>query len=173
MKSICMVFVLLLLTACGSVKVYHDYDTQTDFSNYATYNFYPELQTGLSPLDEKRLLDAIDAELQLKGIRFSEDPDFYVNVKTRFFKAPQNTSVGVGLGGGGRNVGGGVSVGIPVGEPNQKREIRFDFVDTQKDLLIWNAVTESSFKENYTPEKRESVLQHIVTKALAKYPPKK
>lgn len=172
MRKIGLLICVVLLACCQSLKVYHDYDKQTDFSNYSTYNFYPDIQSGLSQLDERRLFDAIDTELQSKGIRFSEDPDFYVNVKTRFFRNQPNNNVGVGVGGTGRSIGGGVSIGIPVGSSSHKREIRLDFVDSKKDLLFWNVVTESSFKENIGPDKREELLQKVVSKALVKYPPK-
>lgn len=164
--------IVLIMASCTTVKVYYDYDKQADFSNYTTYNYYPDMVTGLSQLDERRLFDAIDTELQLKGVRFSEDPDFYINIKTRFFEPVPKSSVGVGVGGTGRNIGGGVSIGIPVGQPSQQREIRFDFVDSKKDELFWNAVSESSFNESMTPEKREARLREIAAKVLAKYPPK-
>ncbi|AYN69027.1 DUF4136 domain-containing protein [Euzebyella marina] len=172
MRRFVVIISILLLSACQAVKVYYDYDKETDFSNYTTYNYYPDIQTGLSQLDERRLFDAIDSELQLKGIRFSEDPDFLIDVKTRFFRPQQTSNVGVGVGGNGRNMGGGVSIGIPVGQPNEKREIRFDFVYSKKDLLFWDAVSESNFKENTGPEKREEIIRKVVAKVLSKYPPK-
>ncbi|PKA99019.1 uncharacterized protein DUF4136 [Flavobacteriaceae bacterium MAR_2009_75] len=173
MRKLIFLLFVALISSCKAVQVYYDYDKETDFSNYSTYNYYPDMETGLSQLDENRLFDAIDAELQVKGIRFSEDPDFYINIKTRFFRQPQNNTVGVGVGGTGRNLGGGLSIGIPIGQPDQQREIRFDLVDSKKDELFWNAVSESAFKENLTPEKREARIKEITAKVFSKYPPRK
>jgi len=78
----------------------------------------------------------------------------------------------VGVGGTGRNVGGGVSVGIPVGRPNLERIIQFDFVDSKKDMLFWQAISTSSLKEDLPPVVREQKFQELVAKVLAKYPPK-
>ncbi|WP_289038916.1 DUF4136 domain-containing protein [uncultured Zobellia sp.] len=172
MRSILTILVILFLASCNTIRVNYDYDKNTDFTNYSTYNYYPDMDTGLSALDAKRLLDAVNKEMQLKGIRFSEDPDFFINIESNSFQAPRNNTVGVGLGGTGRSVGGGVSVGIPVGQPKMEREIRFDFVDAKKDELFWQGQGLSNFKENVSPEVREEKLHALAAKVFSKYPPK-
>ncbi len=160
------------LTSCNAIRVNYDYDKETDFTSYTTYNYYSDMNTGLSELDAKRLLHVLDDALKSKGLRFSSEPDFFVNIQSTTFQTPKKNTVGVGVGGAGRGVGGGVSVGIPVGRPDVFREIRFDFVDSQKDMLFWQAISESSFKENASPDIREENLRQIIEKVLAKYPPK-
>lgn len=172
MKGIFLLAFLWLLASCAGARVNYDHDKETDFSAYNTYNFYPDLETGLSDLDTKRLLDVLDVTLRSKGLVFSEEPDFYINIESKSFQGPQRSSVGVGLGGGGRSVGGGVSVGIPVGRANVQRQIRFDFVDARKDALFWQAVSETTFKENMLPDQREEKLRVLVEKVFSKYPPK-
>ncbi len=172
MKRLLWFFAIPILFSCNAIQVNYDYDKEVDFSNYTTYNYYPDLQTGLSELDTKRLLDAVDAEMEAKGIQLTEEPDFFINIESNSFEKPRNNSVGVGLGGGGGNVGGGVSVGIPVGRPNMERRIRFDFVDNEKDMLFWQAVSQSTFKENVSPEVRDEKLRALAAKVFAKYPPK-
>lgn len=173
MKSIIAIVVLVLLTSCSAIRVNYDYDKDTDFSAYTTYNYFPEMDTGLSELDTKRLLKAIDSTMRGKGFLLSEEPEFLIGIVGRSFQAPKNNSVGVGIGGSGRNVGGGMSIGIPVGATNIEREIQFDFVDSQKDELFWQAITVSTLKENSTPKVREAKLQALVTKTFEKYPPKR
>ena len=171
MKNFLVALLLTLVCACGTTKVNYDYDKQVDFTSYTTYNYYPEMKTGLSPLDTKRLLNAVDAEMKAKGLTLNESPDFFINIESNSFEKAQNNSVGVGLGGGGRNVGGGLSVGIPMGGPKMEREIRFDFVDNEKDKLFWQAESQSPFKENLNPEAREEKLKALAAKVFAKYPP--
>ena len=173
MKSVLILALVFCLVSCNAVRVNYDYEKGTDFTNYSTYNYYPDMNTGLSELDTKRLLHAVNEEMQLKGIRFSEDPDFFINIDSESFEVASNNTVGLGLGGTGRSVGGGVSVGIPVGQPKLEREIRFDFVDVKKDELFWQGQAQSSFKENVSPETREEKLHAIVVKVFSKYPPKK
>ena len=172
MRYLPLLILSFLLVSCGAIKVNYDYDKATDFSNYTTYNYYSDIETGLSELDEKRLLNIMDITLQIKGLQYSEEPDFLINVSSESFRAPQNTSIGVGVGGTGRNVGGGVSVGIPVGGRKLQRQISFDFVDAKKETLFWQASSESSINENASPQVREQKLAELVDKVLSKYPPK-
>lgn len=171
MKYCCLYILIICCFSCTTVRVSYDYDKATDFSNYRTYNYFQDLETGLSELDTKRLLHAIDSTMQIKGFQFSEEPDFYINIQTREFKNPNRNTVGVGVGGTGGNVGGGVSLGLPIGPANLEKEIIFDFVDSQKDELFWQAVTESAFRENASPTAKEQKLQQIVMKVFARYPP--
>ena len=163
--------VCIISSACSSIRVQYDYDRGTDYSNYKTYNYYPDMQTGLNELDTKRLLRAMDSVLQTKGIQFSEEADFLINIESREFQLPQRNTVGVGVGGSGRNVGGGVSIGLPIGAANRETEIVFDFVDSRKDALFWQAISESSLRDNASPSTKEKVLQEIVAKVFSKYPP--
>ena len=151
MKFIKTAFLALIITSCAPIYVNYDYEKGTDFSQYKTYNYYSDMNTGLSELDTKRLLDALDLKLA----------------------AAQRETVGVGVGGGGANVGGGISIGLPIGQANINRQITIDFVDENKKQLFWQAVSESTFNPTATPEKRETKLTAVVEKVLTKYPPKK
>lgn len=172
MKHFILILLLLLIISCAPIYVNYDYETGTNFGQYKTYNIYPELISGLSELDENRLLDAIDEVLQQKGFKVSQSPDIFVNIKSQEFESFNNSNVGVGVGGTGGNVGGGVSVGIPINRTSINRELTFDFIDAQKDRLIWQAISESGYNPNASPEKRKEKFIAIVTKVFSKYPPK-
>ena len=172
MKKVLLFTFVFLLVSCSAVRVNYDYDKDTAFNNYSTYNYYPDMLTGLSDLDNKRLLTAVDQNMASKGILLSEEPDFLINIQSRSSQMPRNNSVGVGLGGGGRGLGGGVSMGIPVGQPGLELEIQFDFVDTQKQTLFWQGISRGPFNESLTPVAREQKLKGIVDKVFSKYPPK-
>lgn len=165
--------VVLFLVSCAPIRVNYDYETATDFTTYKTYNYYANIQSGLNELDNNRLMNALDEELQSKGLTLSETPDFFIDIKSDEFQEATRSSVGVGLGGGGRNVGGGVSIGIPVGQSNLNRQIIIDFVDENGVGLFWQAVSEDSFNPNAKPDKREAKFKAIVVKILENYPPKK
>ncbi|WP_188654601.1 DUF4136 domain-containing protein [Yeosuana aromativorans] len=167
-----VILMLLILSSCAPIRVTYDYEKGTDFSKYKTYNYYGDMKTGLSELDTKRFLESMDAKLETLGIRFSETPDFYIDIKSSEYREAQRNTVGVGLGGGGRNVGGGLSIGIPLGQSNVNRQIIIDFVDEKGKGLFWEAVSESSYNPNATPENRTAQLQAIVNKTLSQYPPK-
>ena len=173
MKKLGFLLIVTILISCSSVRVNYDYDTDTDFSNYLTYNYFTDMETGLSDLDTNRLLEAIDSLMQQRGIRLSEEPEFLINIQSQYYYNTSNSSVGVGVGGTGGNVGGGVSVGIPVGSGSVERELVFDFVDSAKDQLFWQAISTSSFNEGWDPETREEKLREIVNKVFSQYPPQR
>jgi hypothetical protein len=172
MRYLLFIVLIVLLASCSSVKVNYDYDKTVDFSSYSTYNYYSDMQSGLSQLDEKRLLNALDSTLKARGYRLAEEPELFINILSNEFRGAPNNNVGVGIGGGGRNVGGGISVGLPLGGPNMQRSIQIDLVDAQRDALVWQAVAESSLRETASPSVREDKLRAVVKKVFSKFPPK-
>ncbi len=173
MKVFKYVLVTLLLTSCGTI-VNYDYEKSTDFTQYKTYNYFDNMETGLSQLDNKRLMRAIDAKLSTMGLSRSDNPDFFIDIQSQDIMNRNNSNVGVGAGGGGRGGFGGVSVGIPLGGNQHTREVVIDFVDKAKnEKLFWQAVSESTYKPNASPEKREAVFTKLVDKIFAGYPPEK
>lgn len=171
MKFVKLLLISFIITSCAPIYVTHDFEKGTDFTKYKTYRFYDAMETGLSPLDTKRLLPIMESQLEAKGYTYAEAPDFYINIQSQEYQEERRNTVGVGVGGSGRNLGGGVSVGIPIGQAKVTRQIIFEFIDKDGIGLFWQAVTESSIHPNATPEKREEALQAIVVKALKKYPP--
>ena len=167
-----LVLTLVLSASCSTVNVNYDYDKTTDFSEYKTYNYFSDMQTGMSELDTKRLVNALDTKLQSLGFELTENASFYIDIKSSEFQEAQRSTVGVGMGGGGRNVGGGISVGIPIGQSNVNRQIIIDFVDDSKNGLFWQAASEYSYNPNASPEKREAIFNAIVEKVMKDYPPK-
>ncbi|KQC31210.1 DUF4136 domain-containing protein [Flagellimonas eckloniae] len=173
MRYLFSIVFFCFLTSCSSVRVNYDYDKATDFSSYSTYNYFSDIESGLSQLDEKRLVRVLDSTLLSKGYLLAEEPDFFINIISNEFRSSPNNAVGVGIGGTGRNVGGGVSVGLPLGNSGIQRRIQFDFVDAQRDALFWQASSESGFRENASPSVREERLRAVVKKVFSKFPPQK
>nr|WP_321224968.1 DUF4136 domain-containing protein [uncultured Psychroserpens sp.] len=171
MKNLYLLLAVMLLTSCSSIRVNYDYEKTRDFTQYKTYNYFSNVNTGMSELDSNRLFKALDDAMQSRGYILSETPDFLVDIKSSEFQQQQNNNVGVGLGGGGRNVGGGISIGLPIGQAKLGREIVFDFVDEDNNQLFWQAVTESNYKPNASPEKREANFIALVNKVLEGFPP--
>lgn len=172
MKKISLLLILVSLTSCGII-VNYDYETTTDFSKYKTYNYFDDMKTGLSPFDTKRLTRAIDEKLASMGLQKTDNADFYIDIQSQDIQNRNNSNVGVGVGGGGGNIGGGVSVGIPIGQPKNTREIVIDFVTLPNEKTFWQAVSESTYSDNATPEKRENLFNNLVEKIFSKYPPEK
>jgi len=160
-----------VLVSCSSIRVDYDYDKEVNFTNYNTYNYFSDIDSGLSQLDEKRLIRILDSTLQTKGYRLAEEPEFFINILSSEFRSAPSSSVGVGIGTGGRRVGGGISLGIPVGNQGIQRSIQFDFVDAERDALFWQAIAESGYRENASPSVREERMRALVKKVFSRFPP--
>ncbi|MBL87135.1 MAG: hypothetical protein CMO82_10805 [Winogradskyella sp.] len=172
MKAIKYLFLLLLVSSCGSTFVNYDYEKSTDFNQYKTYNYFDDMQTGLSKFDSIRIVETIDAKLSTMGMSRSENPDFYIDIQSRELINRNSPNVGVGVGGGGGGGFGGVSVGVPLNSNKYTREITIDFVDKkQNERLFWQAISESTYKGNASVEKREATLAKLIDKIFEKYPP--
>lgn len=170
-KHISLLVLSLFLVSCGAT-VSVDYDTQADFSQYKSYNFYPTLDSGLNKLDDDRIVQITDSLMQQRGFIKSETPQLYVNFYAHEIISNSRSTLGVGVGGGGGNVGVGVSGGIPIGGRVIDQELTIDFIDASKDQLVWQAVAAGEIKERATPEQREAYYLSIIQKILKKYPPK-
>ena len=131
------------------------------------------MKPGLSDLDTRRLLDALDAKLKTMGMELSNTPDFFIDIRSQAYQQAPNQTVGLGVGGGGRNMGGGISIGLPIGQGQVNRQITIDFVDENKKQLFWQAISDYRFDPNASPETRLTRIQQLVNKVLSKYPPSK
>lgn len=174
MRLLLVCCVLLFLTSCNTVRVAYDYDKRTNFNNYTTYNYFSDVQTGLSVFDDRRLFSVLDSTLRAKGFLQVEEPDFYINIQSEEFRsAPSTNNVGVGIGGTNRNMGGGMTIGIPMGRSGLQRQLQFDFVDSQTNKMFWQGVGSANYKEKATPVEREQQIQRVVHKIFSKFPPSK
>lgn len=172
MKAIVPLFCLLFLVSCNAPKAYFDYDETIDFDQFNTYQFYDDMETGLSELDETRFETALKTAMQDQNLNQSETPDFKVNIYAKSFQRKSNNTIGIGLGAGGGAVGGGVSGGIPVGGVKNYLSLTVEFTNAVDNELFWQAVVEAKFDPKMNPEERKEFFQEIAGKALDKYPPK-
>ena len=85
MKNIFLLLITLILNSCSSIKVFSDYDRNIDFSNYETFAYFkPEIdKVDISDLDKRRILKALDSEMNLKGLSKSETPDLLIGFTTK------------------------------------------------------------------------------------------
>lgn len=172
MKSLKLLIVVFLLVGCGSNKIVYDYDSKTNFSEFKTFNFYDDAGAGMNELDVKRAQTIIESELINKGFKKSESPSFLINFESQKMDLGENNSVGVGIGGG-RNVGFGISAGIPIGSKKVNEEFTIEFVDAKTNELFWQGVSIKKIKEKIKPQEREVYLKEVVRKTFEKYPPSK
>lgn len=166
------IFILLIpiLVSCGSTVVV-DYEKQTDFTQFETYNFYPTIDSGLNDLDDRRIMSSIDSVMVQKGLQKAENPQLLINFFVKELLTNSRNTLGIGIGGGGGNVGIGVSGGIPIGGREIEQQFTLDLIDANNDALIWQGILDSRYKEKSTPLQKERHYNAILHKILKKYPP--
>ncbi|TPV34199.1 DUF4136 domain-containing protein [Paucihalobacter ruber] len=172
MKALLQFVFVICFFSCGPV-INYDYEHRTDFSQYKTYNFFDDIESGMSELDENRFKEAITTVFKAKGYEMSDTPDFFVDIQSELYEVAQDGGFGVGIGGTGGNMGGGMSVGIPVSQNTTRRVIILEFLDKDRRTLFWQAVARGAYKQNASPEKRQLDFLKLVDKILSGYPPKK
>ncbi|MAT89748.1 MAG: hypothetical protein CMC35_03565 [Flavobacteriaceae bacterium] len=172
MKSILILLTIpILFVSCGTT-VAVDYDKETNFSQYTTYNYYPNIESGLNGLDEKRIMRVTDSLLQSRGWSRSDAPQVLINFYASEQISASRNTIGFGVGSGGGNVGVGVGGGIPIGGRNIDQRLTFDLIDVSSDALIWQAQADGQYKEKATPEQKVRYYENTLQKILKKYPPK-
>jgi len=172
MKLLAIIAATLFLVSCGAT-VAVDYDQKVDFSIYNSYDFYPNIDSGLSELDNARIIQITDSLLQNRGFIKNETPQLYINFYARESVSASRNTIGIGIGSGGGNVGVGVSGGIPIGGRIVNQQLTVDFIDVEKDDLVWQAQADGEMKERSTPQQKEAYYIAVIQKILKKYPPKR
>jgi hypothetical protein len=168
-------FILLcigVLTSCSSVKVVSDYDTKVDFSTYKTFAFYKKGidKASVSDLDKKRIMRAIENELNKKGLVKSTNPDILVSIFTKSREKVNVTDNNLGYGfGWGYNPWFFGSTNLNI---NQYTEgtLFIDFIDKNKNELVWQGIGSGAMKITNI-DKKEERISEFVNKIILAYPP--
>ncbi|MDR6843933.1 DUF4136 domain-containing protein [Flavobacterium granuli] len=165
---------LFIVTSCDTVKVYSDYDRSVDFTQYKTFAF---MKSGIdkveiSDLDKKRILNAIDQQLQSKGFTKSENPDLLINI---FTKSREEISVNQFNAGYGYGWGWGWNPYMYGGHTtvtsSTEGTLYIDLIDAKKKELIWQGEGTGTLSKDMA--EKDAIVNDIVTQILAQYPPAK
>lgn len=161
---------LLMLTSCASVSVSSDYDTKSDFGKYKSYAFLKNSidKVEISDLDKRRILAAIESELNAKGFTKSDYPDMLVSF---FTKSTQNVNVNTYGPNWGWGWGPGMWGGYSSVSTNTEGTLYIDILDASKKELIWQGEGRGNLSRN--AEKKEEQIREFVARILSQYPPER
>src|SRR5690554_810471 len=174
MKTLKFIPLLLLFvfTSCSTVRVATDYDKEVNFNQYRSFAFYkPGVDKAqISDLDKKRILRAIEENLQAKGMNKSENPDLLVSIFTKEKERVDvyNNNFGYGWGWSPWYYGGyygGTSV-----SSTPEGTLYIDLIDAKTNNLVWQGMGSADLV-THNMERKEERIQEIVMKILAEYPP--
>jgi hypothetical protein len=153
------------------VAIDYDYDATTNFKAYKTYHFYEDLESGLTELDERRLLRALDEQLKRLGYTKSQNPDFLIDIRGIEVPVNNSPSIDVGFAGTGTNTAGGIGVNVPVNSQQDYHEMSVEFVDRLKEETFWMAKVNVLLSSSNEPLKRDAFFRDLSIKILNKFPP--
>lgn len=177
MKTLKLIPFLLLFVfaSCSTVTVYSDYDKTVDFTPYKTYAYFkPGIdKVEISDLDKRRILRAIDDQMQAKGFTKSENPDLLVNI---FTKSREQVDVNQFTAGWGYGWGWGWNPYMMYGgqttvSTSTEGTLYIDLIDAKKKEMIWQGEGVGTLTRNI--DKKDEKIAEFVGKILAQYPPVK
>jgi uncharacterized protein DUF4136 len=177
MKAIHTFLVLFFIgftVSCASIYgVQYEYDKQVNFESLKTYDWLPIPEKAtLDSLVVNRVKNAVNAELQAKGLTMTSDnPDFFIAEHLGKKDKVKVTNWGYGYGSHGRYRGG---YWGPQGVDTYQYEegsLILDFVDAKSKKMIWRGVAKAQIDDTNTPEKSEKLINEAVQEILKNFPP--
>lgn len=172
-KTVSLFFFVWVVVSCSSVRVASDYDKTVDYNQYKTFAFYKDGidKVEIHDLDKKRILKAIERELNTKGMTTSDNPDLLVNI---FTEARERVDVNRFHAGWGYGWGWGWNPWVYGGSYTSvsratEGSLYIDLIDARKKELVWQGMGEGVLTKNI--EKKEERINEFVNKILAKFPP--
>ncbi|WP_282018208.1 DUF4136 domain-containing protein [Salegentibacter mishustinae] len=167
-----LLLLAILVTSCSSVRVASDYDREVNFNQYESYAFFkPGIDKAeISDLDKKRILRAIEAEMQRKGFTKSENPDLLVSIFTKTnenINIYQNNMMGWGYGWGWHPWYWGS--GFNTVNRTSEGTLYIDLIDAEGKELVWQGMGTAALAEKV--DKKQERINEIVSEILEKYPP--
>lgn len=170
-----LVLLLLAMGSCTSVRVLTDYDREVDFNAYRSYAFYKTGidQAQISDLDKKRILRAIETEMNSRGFVKSDKPDLLVSIFTR---EKERVDVYNNAWGWGWGWGWGPYWGWPGYYGNNvststEGSLYIDLIDARTKDLVWQGRGIGTLNNTSNIAKKEERIREFVSQILEQYPP--
>ena len=166
------ILLLFIISSCSTIRVNSDFDKNVDFTQYKTYAFHKNGidKAEVSDLDKKRILRAIETELNKKGMTKSETPDLLVSI---FTKEREQVDVNQYNAGWGYGWGYGWNPYLWGGRSYvttyTQGTLYIDLIDAKKKELIWQGQGMGDLTQ--VREKKEERINAFVSKILEQFPP--
>lgn len=163
---------LLLLSACTTIKYADDYKTGTNFIGLKTYN-WRAISVDVGGVDKIFLQQLADEQLRSQGFVLADtSADLLIDMQV-FSRVSRggNTSIGIGIGlpvGNSGNIG--LGTGQTLGKGKQEGVIVIDITQTSSNTLIWRGNAEGIPLINFSL-KAEQKLRETFNKLLTPFPP--
>jgi hypothetical protein len=170
---------LMTMTACASSpRIITNSAPDFSVANYQTFGFLQPLSSDrgdVRTLLSTHLIDAATRELEMSGLRLSEDnPDVLVNfvVSTReTIQSRPSSSVGMHHGRGRYGTWGGYSMSMSTTEIVQRTEgtIDVDIIDASRKQLVWEGAAVGRVTDS-TRQNLQETVNRAISDIFAQFP---
>jgi hypothetical protein len=169
-----LLFTLICLNSCSSIRVSSDFDKTAGFTTYKTYAFTADAKNlPLDDINKTRILNAVAAELAAKGFTASEKPDVLIDVRIKANKVQTATASTDNYGAGYRyRWGGGFSSTTINYDSYTEGTLFIDMIDAAKNQLVWQGRGTGTVNPDISAQKREQNINYAVKQIFVKYPPR-
>lgn len=174
MKRFILFFLALSSLQCTSIRTFSDFDKEVDFNQFTTYAFFkPGIEeVAISDLDKRRILTAIETQMNGKSLQLSSDPQLLINiaVNAKDRVVIQNNNFGWGFWGWNPWAFGPWGNGFNNTVTTQTEgELFIDIIDAKTKRLVWQGKGKGGISE-YS-KNRDERIQTFVGEILKNYPP--
>lgn len=176
MKKYILSILIVVTSACSTLKVTYDYDKQAEFARYKTYGYSEDSQKlPVGDLNRDRILQAVDTELAAKGFSKSDNPDVWIDMHIKAEQKVDATATTTPTYGGPwrYGYGGGFSTTQINYHEYVEGTLFVNIVDAASEKIVWQGRATKTLDENANAEKREQNINYTVKQIFTKYPPKK
>jgi len=174
----------LLLSACASNQVNHDFDPGRDFAAYRSWSwkepalqYRPDDPRIKSDLTEQRIRQAIVDQLDQRGLRQAPaggrgdvQVQAYLIVEDR--QQQVTTNYGGGWGSPWNGYWGGPMYNETRNISYKVATVQIDLLDGKDGKLVWRGSDERMLSNSPTPTDRSLALRETVGRILSNYPPR-
>jgi hypothetical protein len=172
MKNICLSMLALTLLGCSSISVFTDHDSGVDFSKYKTFAYFkPGIdKVEISDLDKRRILKAIDQQMEVKSIMKSDMPDLLVSINTTAKEKVYVNQMNYGFWGWGWGWNPWMwGPNANTVSTQTEGALYIDLIDAKTKQLVWQGKGKGGISE-YTKDRDERI-GIFVEEILKNYPP--
>ncbi|WP_111657887.1 DUF4136 domain-containing protein [Isoalcanivorax indicus] len=160
-----------LLAGCSTVTV--DHDRGASFAGQNTYAIMPHGEDqGYLSLDASRIERSLVRELDARGYQrvALEEADILVRYDIVEEIRNQSSGFSYGFGFGRNNLGLGLAT-APDSRQIKEGKLVVEFVTPEERRAIWRGAGRRNLTEGMSSERRERLIDSLITEMLAKYPP--
>jgi len=183
-RRLALVAFAVLLSACETTQVSHDFDASRDFAGYRSWGwkepalqYRPDDPRIKSDLTEQRIRQAVGEQLDQHGLRpavAGGKADVKVQAYLIVDNRQQQVSTNYGGAWGGPWHGG--FWGGPAYTEIRSYEyrvatIQVDLFDGKDGKLVWRGSAEQPVNDRSTPAERSTAINQAVAKLMTAYPP--